>query len=101
MGGAGVNRPPSLICPRASAWRAALVPFSAWRTLRPDVPRKRIVQEGKANAVRRDQLRMGPKPSREASRFRRVRFTASRTTLRLRLAAWGRGMHWRGLAPEW
>src|SRR5258708_39008039 len=26
MGGAGVDRPPSLICPRASAWRAALLP---------------------------------------------------------------------------
>jgi hypothetical protein len=50
MGGAGVNRPPSLICPRACAWRAALVPFSAWRTLRPDVPRKRIVQRGNVDA---------------------------------------------------
>jgi hypothetical protein len=26
MGGAGVDRPPSLICPRASAWRVALLP---------------------------------------------------------------------------
>jgi hypothetical protein len=26
MGGGGVDRPPSLICPRASTWRAALVP---------------------------------------------------------------------------
>jgi hypothetical protein len=50
MGGAGVNRPPSLICPRACAWRAALVPFSAWRTLRPDVPRKPIVQRGNVDA---------------------------------------------------
>jgi len=38
MGGAGVHRPPSLICPQASAWRAGLVPFVAWRALRPDSP---------------------------------------------------------------
>ena len=45
MGRAGVHRPPSLICPRASAWRAALVPFFAWRALRPDRPRKRIAAQ--------------------------------------------------------
>jgi hypothetical protein len=42
MGGAGVDRPPSLICAGADAWRAALVPFFCMETLRPDVPRKWI-----------------------------------------------------------
>jgi hypothetical protein len=35
MGGAGVDRPPSLICPGVSAWRAALARLSVWRRFAP------------------------------------------------------------------
>jgi hypothetical protein len=78
MGGASVDRPPSLICPRVVLGARHSCPSSAWRTSRPDVPHKWIAaqageglrqsrppgsrwQQGgiRSNGVRRDPLRMG------------------------------------------
>ena len=77
MGGAGVDRPPSLICPRASAWRAAFLPSlhgerlaqmcRGSRSLRGEQRPGQDRPTGPAGskdalACKRDPLRIGPKP---------------------------------------